>query len=275
MYRGVGHARSCARDECILLYVSCVDRRLTRSGRVERRRKSVTESLLRTPLPETMGRVKSHPRLAARVNHDVPPHCTSAGARAPQRARHDVSRDRGAGAMSSKIGKRQVRAWTLSRSRLPRASSRRLRSTATVPSQTLSAARVAGALRVMRRRASPRIEGRRSLDARPTTPRVVASSSRPSRLTHPDRPPSPLATRPRVVRAHPQQKRGRFDASGTVTSPAFRRKLEALPNSSVGFSDAPRIFGDSTRRFRGCRRRVQGARWRSSACEAPRTSTGR
>ena len=48
--RGVGHARSCARDECILLYVSCVDRRLTRSGRVERRRKSVTESLLRTPL---------------------------------------------------------------------------------------------------------------------------------------------------------------------------------------------------------------------------------
>ena len=39
--------------------------------------------------------------------------------------------------------------------------------------------------------------------------------------------------------AHPQQKRGRFDASGTVTSPAFRRKLEALPNSSVGFSDAP------------------------------------
>ena len=39
--------------------------------------------------------------------------------------------------------------------------------------------------------------------------------------------------------AHPQQKRGRFDASGTVTSPAFRRKLEALPNSSVEFSDAP------------------------------------
>jgi len=44
------------------------------------------------------------------VNHDVRPHCTSAGARAPQRARHGVSRDRGAGAMSSKIGKRQVRA---------------------------------------------------------------------------------------------------------------------------------------------------------------------
>lgn len=41
------------------------------------------------------------------------------------------------------------------------------------------------------------------------------------------------------MRAHPQQKRGRFDASGTVTSPAFRRKLEALPNSSVGFSVAP------------------------------------
>ena len=40
--------------------------------------------------------------------------------------------------------------------------------------------------------------------------------------------------------AHPQQKRGRFDASGTVTSPAFRRKLEALPNSTVsGVSDAP------------------------------------
>ena len=40
--------------------------------------------------------------------------------------------------------------------------------------------------------------------------------------------------------ARPQQKRGRFDASGTVTSPAFRRKLEALPNSSGGgFSDAP------------------------------------
>lgn len=42
------------------------------------------------------------------------------------------------------------------------------------------------------------------------------------------------------MRAHPQQKRGRFDASGTVTSPAFRRKLEALPNSSVGFSVAPK-----------------------------------
>jgi hypothetical protein len=42
------------------------------------------------------------------------------------------------------------------------------------------------------------------------------------------------------VCAHPQQKRGRFDASGTVTSPAFRRKLEALPNSTVsGVSDAP------------------------------------
>jgi len=42
------------------------------------------------------------------------------------------------------------------------------------------------------------------------------------------------------VCARPQQKRGRFDASGTVTSPAFRRKLEALPNSSGGgFSDAP------------------------------------
>ena len=37
--------------------------------------------------------------------------------------------------------------------------------------------------------------------------------------------------------ARPQQKRGRFDASGTVTSPAFRRKLEALPNSTGGFSD--------------------------------------
>lgn len=46
MYRGVGRARSCARDECIFLYVSCVNRRSTRSGRVERRRKSVTESLL-------------------------------------------------------------------------------------------------------------------------------------------------------------------------------------------------------------------------------------
>ena len=55
MYRGVGRARSCARDECIFLYVSCVDRRSTRSGRVERRRKSVTESLLRTPLPKTPG----------------------------------------------------------------------------------------------------------------------------------------------------------------------------------------------------------------------------
>lgn len=39
------------------------------------------------------------------------------------------------------------------------------------------------------------------------------------------------------MRARPQQKRGRFDASGTVTSPAFRRKLEALPNSTGGFSD--------------------------------------
>lgn len=77
MYRGVGRARSCARDECIFLYVSCVNRRSTLSGRVERRRKSVTERLLYYellyPTKTSPASVKSHPRLAARVNHDRPP----------------------------------------------------------------------------------------------------------------------------------------------------------------------------------------------------------
>ena len=47
------------------------------------------------------------------------------------------------------------------------------------------------------------------------------------------------------ARVRSQQKRGRFDASGAVTSPAFRRKLEALPERVGGASASSSRSSDS------------------------------
>ena len=128
---------------------------------------------------------------------------------------------------------------TLSRSTLPRASSRRLRPTA----DRRVANPVGGAPSPVGHGLPRGSRHDGSRDARPTTQRVVAS-----RLNLPPdacRPLPPLANPPSPSRARAQQKRGRFDPSGAVTSPAFRRKLEALPDDSYANAS---VVGDASSR---------------------------
>ena len=142
------------------------------------------------------------------------------------------------GAMSSKIGKRQVRAALHS---LALDTSTRV--VPSSPSHRRPSRRKPCRRRAIYRgpRASPRIEARGSVSTtrvRRHRERVAPRLNLPPDAAYARSLPSRT---PRPKRARTQQKRGRFDPSGAVTSPAFRKKLEALPDDANAF-----VVGDAS-----------------------------